>query len=321
MNFSSVSVTPDVLREVFTDAILTRLNQARLPSELLLYRLAVLGASGPYPADPLQADNAWGLRVQRAAWDAYVSAAAGIGLFEGADGRELVSRLTGLNDAGFRSAMAECMAAWFLAGKMGLPLEPRPEGRPGRTLELLIQLEGGIRCEVKSPFRSRGGGVFQLDDDYAALRETVDESSRQFQEAVKNLLIIVPSLRTPVGRDHLVRAFLGDFGLTFRIDRARGAAIEPPRPAFFPRGRLLRRWAPEREPRFTRIAAIMCIEEIIRDYRTPGGGLDRRMDHHVMVLHNPFAQETLPADIFEGYPQMIRVRDEMVWSDENQEDN
>lgn len=316
-----MSLAADVLSGVFTEEVLVRLNQARFPSEFLLYRLAVLGASGPYPAASLQADNVWRLRVQRAAWDAYVSAASAIELFEGADGRELISRLTGVDDAGFRSGIAECMAAWFLGGKLGLPLAARPEGRPGRTLELLIQVEGGIRCEVKSPFRPSARGFFQLDDDYVALRATVDEASRQFQEGVKNLLIIVPSLRTPVGRDHLVRAFLGDFGFTFRVDRARGAAIEPPRPAFFPRGRLLRRWAPEMEPRFTRIGAIMCIEEIIRDYRTPGGGSDRRMDHHVMVLHNPFAQEPLPLGIFDGHPQMIRVGDEMIWSDENQEHN
>jgi hypothetical protein len=93
------------------------------------------------------------LRAFKAAWEAYLTAAFAIGMFEGEHGTELRARLTGTDDDNFFSAISECFAAWYLAGRRQLALRPRPAGRGKSCLEFSISCDGGdIKVEVKAPY-------------------------------------------------------------------------------------------------------------------------------------------------------------------------
>ena len=139
-------VPAEPLWNVFTPAVLAKLQRVTTPSPALTWRLRVLGADGLSPDDSP--------RAHKSAWEVYLLAAFACGLFEGHHGTELRARLTGVNDDNFRSALDECLATWYLAGPRKLQIEPRPEGRSDHALEFALKLpEGDIKVEVKSPFR------------------------------------------------------------------------------------------------------------------------------------------------------------------------
>jgi hypothetical protein len=133
-----------------------------------------------------------------------------------------------------------------------------------------------------------------------------------------------------------------------------GAAVGEPKNVFLPRGSLVRSRGrrpdgqPEDRPAYTRVSAVVCIEERIenpaehrgrytREQVAEAGArgderivnealwdaivLTRRnadqlwIDHNVFVLHNPHAQKELDESVFTAFPQFV-VRDEhMEWTD------
>lgn len=74
---------------IFTDDRINRLAAARNLSPLLKRRLQTLTARGgsTNPSPWVQAGFA---RAQRAAWEAYIDAAAAVGLFDGVHGADLL---------------------------------------------------------------------------------------------------------------------------------------------------------------------------------------------------------------------------------------
>jgi len=129
-------VPNEPLWAIFTPQVIDTLQRARNPSDLLVTRLRVLAAGGMHSSTwPDQA-----FRAYKSAWEVYLFAAFACGLFEGPQGADLKARLTGSDDENFRSAMSECLAAWYLAGRLRLWIEPRPEGRPGHPLEFVIRI-------------------------------------------------------------------------------------------------------------------------------------------------------------------------------------
>jgi hypothetical protein len=144
------------LSDVFTPDVIAKLEQSRSPSDRLQARLAILHSGGLNPS-ALNRE----LRAFKAAWEAYLTAAFAVGLFDGRHGAELRVRLTGADDNNFSSAMSECFAAWYLAGRRRLELEPRPSGRGAHCLEFAIKCDGGdINVEVKAPYRAITEGFF-----------------------------------------------------------------------------------------------------------------------------------------------------------------
>lgn len=83
-------------------------------------RYEILTAHGPFPAADRPAYWLRHLRAQRAAWEAYIDAAAATGVLD----EDVTQRFRGRNDDNIRSAHAECLAAWFFAGKRGYALTP-----------------------------------------------------------------------------------------------------------------------------------------------------------------------------------------------------
>ena len=319
----------DALKEVFTPDVMASLRSHKNPSKRLEWRLQVLEASGPYPCDECLSYRIACLRAQKAAWEAYVAAAFACGMFEGEQGRDLRARLTGKGDDGFRGAMAECEVCWLLAGRMKLPVQPEASGRVGKNLEMRVVFANcDIGVEVKAPFRpiprSPTGEYLPWNgDDADKIRQCLESANRQFTDNCRNILAIVPDLRTPMydHRQDLLRAAYGESKITCPIDTATGGPAGPIEVKFFPEGKFLNTTTPggadlkpDGFPAYRRISAVVCIEEEMK----PCGSDLMWVDHRVLVLHNPYAYHPLSQVMFQEFPQLVPVWNEMQWTDGHQ---
>lgn len=306
----------DVLRNVFTPEVLEKLRSQKNPTQRLLGRIDVLTANGSEPLDPWKRERFRMLRKWKAAWDAYLTAAFAIGLFDGKNGEDLRSRLRAPDDENFRSGIAECMAAWFLAGKQRLPVRPRPIGQKGPLEFSIKQLDGDIYAEVKAPYAPILDRVtFSWGDDSHLLQRAIESANKQFNDGVRNLLVIVPNFRIPVHilLGQITRAFFGDMSIRIPIDTGSGGPAGVAANFFKPSGHLLatrlpseKPFKPDNSPRFTRVSAILCIEEV------PGV---QSIEYSVLVVHNPYAQLSISEGIWGGLPQFVRRGDQMIWTD------
>lgn len=305
-----VHVPSVALEDVFTQDVLRYLLSTRNPTPFLRTRLEILSASGPDPSDPAAADRVRLLRAQRAAWDVYIGTALELGFLDS----DVRARLTGRDDAGFRSAMAECLGLWILAGKMGFSIHSRPAGRRGSVLEMSAALlDGPASCEVKAPYwESPTSGPFWGDPGRDELRRAVEQANGQFDEGCRNLLVVAPSDGTGPGlhRRTAVAALIGSEQIHFPVLREEGRLIGEPRFVFVANGQFTRAWDPGR-PRFTRVSAMMTIEQTIAQAAT-----GYEVAHRILVLHNPYAACPISPDSFVGFPQLVRGEgDLLVWTD------
>jgi hypothetical protein len=304
------AVPAEPLWAIFTPEVLSRLNRISNPSPDLTFRLAVLAAGG------LASHNLRGraLRARKSAWEVYLVAAFACGLFEGEHGAELRARLAGGDDNNFRSAMSECFAAWYLAGKRKLRVLSRPEGRPGHPLELLIKLpDADVNVEVKAPLR-RITEDFWWGDDSDALQSVLETANRQFEAGKRNLLVVVPSLRLDVldVRDAIERAFIGETVIQIPIDTRTGGPAGPPTFPFRESGNFAKKWREgprdnsQFVPRFTRVSAAIFLSEY---------DAGSEVKHRALIVHNPNAVAPLPADLFDGIPALVSHGGRWTWSD------
>jgi hypothetical protein len=227
------------LLDVFTPDVLTKLQQNRSPSDRLQTRFAILHSGGLNP-NPRNRE----LRAFKAAWEAYLTAAFAIGLFNGRHGAELRARLTDTDDNNFSSAMSECFAAWYLAGRRRLTLEPRPSGRGAHCLEFAIKHDGGdIKVEVKAPYRAVTENFF-WGDDSDLLEGALKEANKQLSKGQRNLLVLHPRLRLSIfpefSRGPIERAFIGEEVVRIPLNTATGGPASPAYGAFNQNGRLLK---------------------------------------------------------------------------------
>jgi len=224
--------------------------------------------------------------------------------------------LTGVDNVNFRSAISECLVAWFLSERLCLRVVPYPPGRAGHVLDLGIDDRRGlIYTEVKAPHRAVTNSVW-CGDDSDVLQTCLEDANTQFESGVPNLLVIVPRLRVPVFavRRQLTRAFFGDLVLQVPVDPEYGGIVGPPQLRPAPSGHFLathlpsgRPFKPTGTPRFTRVGAVLSIEEWF-----DGSSLL----HRALLVHNPFAHHPLPRDIWSDIPQFLPVGGEMRWSDD-----
>jgi hypothetical protein len=298
-------VPSDPFRAVFTEDVIARLQSRQNPSDQLQHRLKVFAADGQQPG--LYAVRR---RSLKAAWDVYLHAAFVLGLFEGEHGTELLSRLTGVDDESFRSGMSECLAAWYLAGPLGLKVEPRPEGRPGHPLEFVIRHpDGDISVEVKAPYRPMLSEGFVWFDDSDMLVGTLREANKQFAKNSKNLLILIPQMSVQITEDFrspLEKAFIGETMITVPIDPKTGGPAGPVTYPFQERGQLTR--SGKEPPRFTRVSGVLYLGEMFSgDYRS--------IEHLALLVYNPNAPLSLPSDIWKDTRFFSRQGDQWAWSD------
>jgi hypothetical protein len=216
----------DVLAKIFTEEILSRLRKYAAHSPSAEFRLRVLCSIATPEEEGASGREVYKLKRER--WERWVASAISAGMFEEPYGTELKSRLTGIDDDGFRSALAECMTCWAFSSELQLQLVPRPSGQGGRVLEFAIRRhEGDVSLEVKSPrFPESGDGNGRtvlsrnaLNTYLAAvaMRAALRSANRQFVPARRNILVIgLPEIQQSSAIDSekwnasLIRAFYGE---------------------------------------------------------------------------------------------------------------
>jgi hypothetical protein len=183
--------------------------------------------------------------------------------------------------------------------------------------------------------------------------QCLEAANKQFDDQGTNILVIVPRLRLPMygSRRDLIKAAYGESVIAFDVNPEAGR-LENHRWVFAQRGKFLntklpggRPIKPDGLPAYRRIGAVLSIEEVEREkYRCPmdvavAASLVKegrsewnrifkelrdlyfsrdnqiRMDHAVLVLHNPNAYEPLDEDLFAEFPQLVVRDDGMVWTD------
>ncbi len=307
------------LRAIFTEEVMDRLAGAT-QTDALAYRRVVLTASGPLPSDPWDAEDVMRWRGQRAAWEVYLDAAFACGLFDEPHGRDLVERLTHVDDGQFRSGMAECLAAWYFAGKLRLPTSARPTGNNDRPLELLVTLpDGDLHVEVKAPLREPvvDGRAHSVDDS-DILESCLAKAASQFRKDARNLLFLAGRLTLPIMRHRrfLSKAFYADQAYVFRVNRETGEPVGEGRVEYLPTGRFLKQWGNEQGPRHTRVGGVLFVEENIRQYRSPFGRDWKFLAFHdALMMHNPNALHPLPEEPWRECPQLVQRGDVIEWTD------
>lgn len=295
----------DPLRVVFTEQVLAILRARHHSTDQLQRRLEILDANGQKP-------GLFALRHRaiKAAWDTYLHAAFALGLTEGEHGEELLTRLRGHDDESFRSAMSECLAAWYLAGPLGLQVKPRPEGRPNHPLEFLIRHpDGDINVEVKAPYRPMHTEGAIWFDDSDMFVGSLREANKQFSHGVKNLLVVVPQMTVQITHDYrlpLEKAFIGETMISVPINPMTGGPVGPVTYPFEERGQLTR--SGKLPPRFTRVGGVLYLGEMMSED-------GRSLEHLALLVFNPNAVFGLPKDIWKDTRCFARQEGEWVWSD------
>ena len=338
---------PDPLRVAIPPNI--RDKWRRNPTPELIRRLEFLCACGPKPSDALERARLMHYRAVRAAWETYVYCAFACEFFDGDRGKELLARLRSRKPENLRSAMAECLACWFLAGRLALPVEGDAPGRGKKKLDMRTVIDDqSVGVEVKAPYSELPPeGQPWCGHDGDLLAQCLDRANRQFANDTANILILVPELKTPVStlRVQLGSALYGEEKITCPIDTRTGGPAGPVTTKFFPEGMLLRRRQPDGKlvkrdgtPGFTRVSAVIVIEEQMKEkYPHPITTLghtmaekntavaqelwDRQMalyedrsnecwmDHVILVAHNPYASYPLSPVLFREYVQFEDIGD------------
>jgi hypothetical protein len=327
---SNVAPKPDALAHVYNDAARERFVEYLAAANgsafderdvaHVRWLTEVLAASGPLPSDDRwAADRILRRRASRAALDVYVSAADACGLLDS----NVVERLRSTEERNFRSAKAECLVAWFLAGKLGCKVAPLAGGgRKGKQVEFgATTHEGQLVVEVKASRVDVPKSKSWSGDDFKTLEADMRDASDQFGKSTRNLLVLVPQLRTPVyeDRDQLEK-LIGERVMHVPIATERGVKAPPPYPGFVARGRFVRFGKTDKDgnrlPAHTRVSAVMSIEcGLVEKHR---GGWE--IDHRVVVVHNPNAEMPIDPTTFGGYAQLVKVSEtDMAWTDRKEE--
>jgi len=315
----NVKLTGDIvassLRRVFDDRTCRKLRQKAANSPDAAYIVSVLDVQGDTPSsnEPhIREKN----RKVLASWDAYLSASEAIGMFDGQEGRDLKARLRSGKDPNFRAAMAECCAAWYLAGPNRQQLKPRPLGRTGKVLEFEFTSGGdSVYVEVKAPYSPIVDTVW-VGDDSGKLENVLAAANRQFDTGVRNLLVLVPRVRIPVyqSRGQLAKALFAEPILSVPINSGiDNGGPDPVHNTTIQSGSFLmtRRangqpFKKSGGPRFTRLSAVLTIEEFL-------GG--ESIEHRVLAAINPYAEAPISEEELAGVP-ILAVRDGILsWSD------
>jgi hypothetical protein len=312
-----------ILGSIFTEEVIKKWRIHPSTSKALSHRIDVITASGPEPSDDFMACKLKYWRAQKAAWEAYITAAHACGFFDDDDGRDLIKRITGIDDDNFRSALAECKACWFFAGKLHYKVIPRPFGRNGRKLDLLVQIgDSSLYVEVKAPYKEFDEEGF-WDDDFVKISSCVGQANKQFAKRKDNILFIAPELRFKLyySRYNLIKALYGRKGISIVFNNTTGEAIGDPYPVFNPNGRFLNRILTNGKlgtPGYTRLGAVVSFEEAYGKSQLPSKpDLDDKIwiYHKVLVAHNPFASNPISKEIWRDCIQLVPENNTMRWTD------
>jgi hypothetical protein len=232
------SAVADILDPLFRADALQRLRKQQNPSPTLTRRIDILTAVETSGAE--LSVRTWQriLIAHRRAWADYVTCMKEAGFLDA----DVIARLTGPDDDGFRSAMAECMTCHFLRCVLGLAVFGRHEGRPGSLIDFSVKRpDGDLSVEVKSPFAEKPAGAYWGDHSHI-LTPVLDIANKQFAEGRRNVLVLAPLVEWPVlhGRMPYVSAFFGEEKIVFQVDKATGRMAGEPHAQFITAGKFLK---------------------------------------------------------------------------------
>ena len=341
----------NLLDWVFPRSIRDRWRQYASPE--LIWRLQVLLVCGPVPEKRAKREYFRELRAYKAAWDTYLYTAYACGMFTSQRGDDVLARLRSTDADAFRSAMAECMTCWLLAGKLRFPVDTIAYGRKKKELDLRALIDNKeVGVEVKAPYRPRPTTGGWSGGESGKIKEAIKAANSQFSDDRPNLLVIAPKLRLRIfnHREQLLHAAFGCSQVVLTFDPETGDAGEPEE-RFAPTGNFLNRWLDDGRllkpdtglPGFTRVSAIVMIEEQVREkypHPSPSAMLADLEDFHqlwpywfeaqerhysddnfvwlghdVLVVHNPYASHGVAEDAFGNFVQFSPMTDHTQWSD------
>ena len=301
-----------VIRRIFTRETLERWERRAQTSRGVRWQLDVLLSETREVAARHPERFLSKLRAVRRVWTDYLPTADSLGLLDGRHGRDVIGRLRSTDCENFRSAMSECLASWYLARVLGFSIVPRPAGRSGSRLEFAVSGPGfDMHAEVKAPRRDWPEEGASCGDESDMLQGALEAANKQFASGVHNLLIVVPRFRMPVHseRDQITTAFFGNLVYKWPVDPERGVIEDAGYDEFVPSGHFLKHygWGDEAAaPRYRRVSAVLVIEETV--------GVSG-IEHEALVVHNPFAEHSIPESIWGDIPQLVVRGESMEWTD------
>ena len=305
---------------IFTDSVIAGWRRRVGPSAHLRYRLLMLEPLGADCPPECTVEEFQEQRTHyRGQMEEFLRAAKVCGLFDDAERGDFIAKLTGQDDANFRSARAECVAAWFLSTRLGLRIGTRPEGQNG-PLDLVIDDPTvRIHVEVKAPCRETvvaalGDAMPPArsplgTDDSDLLRRCVEKAGRQCGESFANLVVLVAELTLPENwtRRSLTKALYGTEQWSFNIN-PQTDALEDRQKVLNPTGSFLRHLRKRGKATSRRISGVLYLEESRECGASP-------FDFVALLPRNPFAHKPLPAGLWGEIPQCDIEGESLRWTD------
>ena len=258
-------------------------------------------------------------RMLRAAWDAYFSASFLLGMFEGEAGNDLLSRLRSKDHRQHWQAMAECIVAWFLAGKMNAGVSPRAKTDKGKVPEFRVELGGDhFFVEVKAPFRVLPLSVGLSHSGAEALRGSLEKANKQLPDDKGNVLFLLPKVGqhgTDITcRNDLVRLLFGRSVIQATYNRRTGE-MRDLGVVLKSDGGFLNLVKGGTEPGFTRISLVIMLKRSPVYRSEPGMSY---MEHSLYVVQNPNARHPLSLEPWREWPIYSIECDSALWSDSHE---
>jgi hypothetical protein len=215
------------------------------------------------------------------------------------------------------------MGAWTLLAKLEMCIEP---ALPRDCL--LRSPEGDILVETKAPFHGPAEAI-EWEQGVAAIEACLDAASAKLKAGGRNLLLIaLPLHNLDAARHELVTALIGRQAFVVPIRRGGGIDLDAGRAELIPDGRLVvthgrsgRPFKKDGRPRYTRVSAVLFVQEEFRHQRRGDPNLANHWvaDHKVLVLHNPAAEVPISPEIWGRVPQWGPTsvsRDTYDWNDD-----
>jgi hypothetical protein len=209
----------------------------------------------------------------------------------------LTERLRAIDPSAHASAVATCLACWVFGGMLGCRVSSRG-GEAGVALGV-SSLSDTYAVDVRVPEPSADGT--------SGISRALEVAARPLAPPHKNLLVLVPSLRSArrTDRGELERALVGD--LTMDAQGGTG-------------------WLASR-PDVSAVVVLEVLETHATDEPSEPGDLaewsprrttpdsDLWPEHGGLVVHNPFAASPTSDTTFARFPELVKRGTSLVWTD------
>lgn len=291
------------------------LSETRDAIHAIELRLSVPFATGPQPSD---SDAKWRMyrdRIIRAEWECYFDAAQTVGMFSGEQGSNLLKALRSSKIREFKSAIAECMVCWILAGRYRYRLKPYVETSGKKDVEFLATTPDlSAFTEVKAPYKAVPNGLFRSIGPYKRIAGAVLRASEKFVAGHTNVVFVVPAIDGIFNEADERRAYFeavyGRSAIAWSVNKVTG--MPGPTEVVFQRDGRFLKGRKNGRPAHTRVSGLVGVSRVIRGDIEAG---DAWVDHRLLVLENPNAVVGLDKSFLSDAPRLTVVEGQLCWSD------